>query len=43
MLVKIKRCLIKVRGRKESRQVLTALINWAIHVLQWYLQKEAIK
>lgn len=29
---------LKMRGRKESRQVSVALIGWATHVLQWKLQ-----
>ena len=32
-------CRLNIGRRWKWRQVLMALINWATHVLQWYLQK----
>ena len=32
---------MKIGGRGGLRQVFMALMNWATHVLQWSLQKEA--
>ena len=32
---------MKIGGRGGLRQVFMALMNWATHVLQWFIQKEA--
>ncbi len=37
----IKELLVKIRGRGGLRQVFMALMDWATHVLQRLIQKEA--
>ena len=39
----IKKLPVKIGGRGGLRQVFMALMNWATHVLQWFIQREAIR
>ena len=39
--LKKKKLITKLVGSEESSQVVMAFVNWAIHVLQKKLQKEA--
>jgi len=43
ILCYFKKILVKTKGSRGLRQVRMALMDWATHVLQRYLQKDAIE